>query len=384
MTRSPLAAWRRLFAIGAAPAASHVRLSRAPSSNRLLEPLSGARVARATALEALTQPLDIGGMLAKVATGSSPNSTASAEDVVERTRSRRVVGVPTAGESRAPQRVELPSEVGSRSRAPHTGESTMELPRAPRALRAAALLTADVGKTSRRIGAGASHGAHRLSPPLPARLPRDAAGDERFVNALSQPANLGTEYRRDDNLGGTSDVAAHGANARVVVNQATSDVVRLLESVDPGQGVAALRSSAVQREDPNSAATGTGSLLAAAVTRAGCALAAPKAVETIPGSLANERTTAGSAIDATRGATTNASATASEAVSRGGFRGLAQRTLTTSRASSTVAPQRVEPESRISSDLAIDTLDSRVADSLARILEREARRHGIDIDEARS
>src|SRR5262249_2855898 len=64
-----------------------------------------------------------------------------------------------------------------------------------------------------------------------------------------------------------------------------------------------------------------------------------------------------------------------------GFRGLAMRTLTPARVSARAPTQRLEPESRGSNDLMLDTIDARVADSLARLLEREARRHGIELTE---
>ena len=73
MSRSPLVAWRKLFAIGGAPAASHLVLSRAPSADRLLEPLARVRVINADRLEALTKPLDIGGALSRV-TAATPDA----------------------------------------------------------------------------------------------------------------------------------------------------------------------------------------------------------------------------------------------------------------------------------------------------------------------
>jgi hypothetical protein len=63
---------------------------------------------------------------------------------------------------------------------------------------------------------------------------------------------------------------------------------------------------------------------------------------------------------------------------------LAQRTLVSNAAERITPIRRIEPETRTSIDLATDTLDTRVADSLARVLEREARRHGIDLAEARA
>jgi hypothetical protein len=72
-----------------------------------------------------------------------------------------------------------------------------------------------------------------------------------------------------------------------------------------------------------------------------------------------------------------------EAVSGGGFRGLALRTLAAGEGTRHI-PVRLEPEARAGSEMPLDDLDSRVAESLARILEREARRHGIDVTGARA
>jgi hypothetical protein len=65
----------------------------------------------------------------------------------------------------------------------------------------------------------------------------------------------------------------------------------------------------------------------------------------------------------------------------GGFRGLALRTLDARAGVRAPADRRLEPERRLAVDLVHDNLDTAVADSLARVLEREARRHGIDLTE---
>ena len=98
--RTPLAAWRRLFAIGGAPAASHVVLSRTPSSQRLLEPLAGARVAGAASFEALVRPLDVAAVLARV-NGNGQNAASATPDiererVKERSTQRSVGGIAEA------------------------------------------------------------------------------------------------------------------------------------------------------------------------------------------------------------------------------------------------------------------------------------------------
>jgi hypothetical protein len=68
--------------------------------------------------------------------------------------------------------------------------------------------------------------------------------------------------------------------------------------------------------------------------------------------------------------------------STGGFRGLALQAASSGGGARPI-PVRLERESRVPTDLSLDALDSRIAESLARILEREARRHGIDTAEVR-
>src|SRR5262249_35301922 len=80
MIDAPIAGWRRLFAIGGAPAASHATLSRAPASDRLLDPLARARVTDAVRLEALVRPLDIAGVLARVSPSASTTAKPEAAD----------------------------------------------------------------------------------------------------------------------------------------------------------------------------------------------------------------------------------------------------------------------------------------------------------------
>jgi hypothetical protein len=67
---------------------------------------------------------------------------------------------------------------------------------------------------------------------------------------------------------------------------------------------------------------------------------------------------------------------------RGGFRALAERALRASAPAISEPPRiatRLSHEERALAEASGDTLDARVAESLARVLERAARRHGIDI-----
>jgi hypothetical protein len=76
-------------------------------------------------------------------------------------------------------------------------------------------------------------------------------------------------------------------------------------------------------------------------------------------------------------------ASAGIATPPGGFRGLARRAVG---ATGEVIPRPLglERELRQAPEARLDDLDARVAESLARVLEREARRHGIDVTGARA
>jgi hypothetical protein len=71
------------------------------------------------------------------------------------------------------------------------------------------------------------------------------------------------------------------------------------------------------------------------------------------------------------------------ATSPGGFRGLALRALGTT-GGTRHHPVLLEPEPRPAPEARLDDLDARVTESLARVLEHEARRHGIDVAGARA
>jgi hypothetical protein len=163
-----------------------------------------------------------------------------------------------------------------------------------------------------------------------------------------------------------------GANARVLLDEPVANVERLLAvgAPTPAAATRSMPSPARGTEKAPFAVSKSSTphvtrLLAAAVERAG---ASNVSMSPTPEPL--------------RGG--NVPAPAGDAEHVRGFRGLAQRALKPTNGAHHVHVQRIEPETRVSSDLAFDTLDDKVADSLARVLEREARRHGIDLAEARS
>lgn len=375
MSRAPLTAWRRLFAIGGAPAASHLVLSRAPSAERLLEPLAGVRVVSADRLESLARPLDIGTALARVTTSVTETRSAPAAEDNKRTRTPRAAEVARdVRAARAPSSSSA-SETREHNMPPlaHSNSEAAPVRRAPGWL---------------PTGQPAAATSSRLVPEVIA--PSDVR-KKRVARFAEQPARTKVALPTSTNDAGPSatrlahesSAAASGANTRVLVTSAVAEIDRLLAvaSATPNLSPAsAPRTSAPAAETRAADARDrdVSTLLTSAVERARSAIAATS-VQVPPES----RTIAAPSFATSGEPVRNSLVSSTAADVGGGFRGLAQRTLTTTR-SARVATQRIEPEKHTSSDLALDTLDARVADSLARVLEREARRHGIDLAEARA
>jgi hypothetical protein len=347
-----------LFAIGGAPAASHVVLSRVPSPDRLLDPLSGARVVSGTLFDALVAPLNVGNVLSRAVASAARPAAAEATGAEVRARVRELAS--RADGSSVVQRASLGSahavDVDRRRREPPTAGNLPTASRPSRRVDAATLSSiADGGSIPRTDGPRV--GARSVPKPK----------DTRAVRQLPVVADYA------DRLGSAS---------RVVVGSPSTDVTRLLAAADRGSQENASSVAPRPTSSENNAET---SRLAAAVDRVRAsrrAVVNAPAVASIDARDARERQLISTALDAKPSVALAPSTVRTDTV--GGFRGLATRTLTSTRATSTVAPQRIEPESRIPGDIALDTLDARVEDSLARVLEREARRHGIDVDEARS
>lgn len=345
-----MAGWRTLFAIGGAPAASHATLSRAPSSGRLLDPLAGARLTDASRLNALVAPLDLAGMFARVsAPASVVENTEARESLTRNSRAGATTAEPEArGAStrvaddvaRAPVRRKLPGK-----RKP----TTLTLKRAVLAM------PPEVAATDRDV----------TSRPVSARR-RKLVGESRRVGAsttrVASVARAGLAAVRN-----FRDEARGGSDTPVVVATPLLDTDRLQAIAAPASPVEA---------------TVTSSTGAAASTSEPGARELSRVLNDAADRARTATRTAVSAPREPRAAAT-VDSTRLEPERATGFRGLAMRTLTPSRVPTPVPAQRVEPEARVSNDLTLDTIDARVADSLARLLEREARRHGIEITEAR-
>jgi len=181
-----------------------------------------------------------------------------------------------------------------------------------------------------------------------------------------------------------------GANARVLLDEPVANVERLLAVGAPTSAASArsMPSPARAAEKGASAVSKSSTpdvarLLAAAVDRVGASsVGVSPTPSEAPRAFVSKPHLASPTPEPLRGG--NVPAAASDAEHVGGFRGLAQRAIKPTNGAQHARAQRLEPETRVSSDLAFDTLDDKIADSLARVLEREARRHGIDLAEARS
>jgi hypothetical protein len=355
VSRSPLPAWRRLFAAGGAAAATHAALSRAPAPERLLEPMVRVRLTAETSLDALARPLDVSGVLARVLEGTSVAPSNTVEETEAPVRGR---GDATHGVERA--------KPASRTRQ--------------------RMKTVDVSADPRRDASRPTPRPHR-NPIVNETL--DAARTSRNENSSNGPAPAVARTTLPFTRRSTSIDGQSGANARVIVDSPVDGIDRLLALGDPSAGTTDRRRTAARTNGPamEPSATDAARTLASALDRVAARRAgtspAHQRGEPRPRALTNTETLiAGHPAGETRVAE-NVTAIANDASSNGGFRGLARRTLVANGSSHHLAA-RLEQEARTPSDLPLDTLDSRIADSLARILEREARRHGVDLAESRT
>jgi hypothetical protein len=354
VTRAPIAAWRRLLAAGGGPAASHAVLARAPAPERLLEPLAHVALVGATSLEALTRPLDVSAVLARVLDGASGAETTSLDADGAR-RGRGVI--PPPGPAR-PARGEPDAQSAPRARPASQGADPATPLRADR-------LPASQGMTPRPS-----------RPPAPS-LPRAVAAGELAGPSPESVAERAVAVRRPLPVPAVADAhrgrwrpalgpeARIGAATRVVFGVTDEDLERALVRGGPATPAAspAAKAANPDRSTPGDAEPDAARLLGRAVERV------------------SER--ARDAPPAGRPARETAAPVTGTAPSPGGFRGLALRALGPSDEARHV-PVPLEREPRPAPESRLDDLDTRVAESLARILEREARRHGIDVTGARA
>ncbi len=372
MSRAPLAAWRGLLAAGGAPAASYAVLSRVPAPERLLEPLARVTLAREGTFDALVRPLDVSRVLGRAlheperGQGEEPN-----EDVV-----RRAGGVMTKGSAGPTRSRELPGAAATRTDARTTAAAIEERPISrSRAIpeRAGDIATA-TGVSKREPRAVVTSSAAR--PPA-APTPRGAEARRGAVARVLVDAPNGAVQRM---LAGLHPPASSSAGA-------TRTPLRASEGAEPPASDATPR---IERPEwPSSNAT---PLLERAVARAIArrTLAAPRDEDDTARAVAlardpGARHTLGAGAPEPRPRDRLVSLTEVPSASEpatDGFRALAVRALQSSAPATSEPPRiatRLSHEVRTMSELPVDTLDARVAESLARVLEREARRHGIDI-----
>jgi hypothetical protein len=381
--RAPVAAWRKLFAVGGAPAASHVVLSRAPSAERLLDPLRGAGVVHSASLDALTKSLDVSDLFARVA-GVAVGGEAEPSAVGE--------GSGAGGEcTREPVRVAVreAETAGAGARHP-SGDASASIKPMPRAKRATMIMRdLESARTPRSSASIAAHEPSRVK----SQFRHAGQGIEATRPVMNKPS-----IPSDATLSaGLPSDAQAGANARVVLGAPVAGIERLLAIEEPTRRATdvsprAATNASGSDNDRNSAKPKTvgaesdiATLLSAAVSRAQRAAptSMPDALSTRRSSQLETRSGARDS-DAPRNDGLPGASLVADAPASVGFRGLAQRTLTHSQSTTHAPIKRLEAEKHVSADIMHDTLDARVADSLARVLEREVRRHGIDIDEARA
>jgi len=359
VNRSPLPAWRRLFAAGGAPAATHAVLSRAPSPERLLEPMARVRMAAESSLDALARPIDLSSVLSRVLEGVSgaPSNTGDAIETPMRTQNVAARAVDAMRPISRARQIDhgipdTPAVRGKRPTPPSSRKSvTMNQP--PRV-----------------------EGSSRVPVAL----------HETSLNSFDAPRTTATARTTVPFARRSASIdAGVGAKARVIVDGPVEGIDRLLAIGNPStMGVQRARPAA-QSNGPSMEPSSSDSarLLSSAVDRVTSRrLTSP--AQASHGEHQRRAPVHTEMLNAEQDRTADNGGThVADAPSNGGFRGLARRTLVANGGQQHI-PVRLEPEVRAPSDLPLDTLDARLAESLARILEREARRHGVDVAESRT
>lgn len=382
MNRAPIAAWQGLFAAGGSPAASHAALARVPVREKLLAPLAGSTLVREKPFDALVRPLELGGVI-----GKRVRSTAGANEAADQgqtdgdaQKSRAASGFAVERRARGAPAL-APDEDGRGGRT----AADRRHPMPPRESRPARAIAAP-----RFASTGAPHAvASAALDAGDARLLQRAA-DRSTTSALRQGAHVSRQ---------TSVATTLAARTPVIIDPASRDVDRLLAAADAPIVARGARGSVVRDETSANAPGRTSSALDRVLDRIAVQRPAPASANdsmrsdrsAVAGALATSLTRSGTARaptavevapPTTRLQPAVSAPSASVEHASGGFRGLATRALQQSESAlpavSTPSP-RLTQEMRTISDLPLDALDASVADSVTRVLQREARRHGIDL-----
>lgn len=382
MNRAPIAAWQGLFAAGGAPAASHVALARVPVREKLLAPLAGSTLVREGGFDALVRPLELGGVLGKrIARADAPRDAVDGGDEAgDGSDSRGDYPHAAAGGTR--RSVALLNDESSREGSGATGRRRPLAPREP--------------SVSRR--GDAPRLADRGLPRIVA-APGSRAVATRSIRSTDALAHTPFARQRASFAIHTSEATEGAARTPVVVTAPSPSVARLLHAVsaptpsdETRRGPALADSVALSNGSASSAlerVLARIGLRGGAPGTTGSVVRSDRASGMRAATDASERGGNGHALaplDGTRPTSRVqrqlSAPTAGADTASGGFRGLASRALKQSESAlpavSSPSP-RLSHEVRTISDLPLDALDASVAESVTRILQREARRHGIDL-----
>jgi hypothetical protein len=385
VSRAPFAEWQVLLAAGGAPAASHAALERMPIHTRLLAPLANSLLVREGSFDTLVRPVELAAVLGRLVAGqrAAPDSATDAtEDIEAAGRRVRTRGV----ERRMSSRSALATVEG----APRSGARDADVrrhplpPREPQRPRMGATPSA-----ARQPGAVEPAEAHVVSSGARRRV----AGASGATGASRPRGDVAYAMTRK------SEATRNAAICSIAVDAASPSVRRLLDAVAASNGAS---SGARARDEANGAhpalaqerfASAMERILEKLATRKVSRASADgterpsesRRLEPARETGTTERAArSGAPLDRTVSASApqHAPLTTTTAATAGGFRGLAERAMRQSDgatpAVSVVAP-RLSHEVRTISDLPLDALDASVAESVTRILQREARRHGIDL-----
>jgi hypothetical protein len=334
-------------------------LARAPAPERLLEPLARVALVDETSFDMLTRPLDVSAVLARVLDATSA-ADPTAPDVAASRRSGRATPREGSDDSnRLPLRPVMAGGRAADIAPPLAGDQrprSEDVSRRPP--RSAWPGAADTSAQPSADPVAAAVTAAR--PPLSATV----VANDRWPRWRP---SLGTEARV-------------GAATRVVLGAPDQDLERLLATGAPAATAAATPTARAGSARPSSrhAEPDAARLLGRALERVGDRVRRASPAPALADLRSRGRARTSDPIEAASSGHETDAPVAEAAASPVGFRGLALRALGTSDPTPHI-PVPLETEPRPATQVRLDDLDARVAESLARILEREARRHGIDV-----